>query len=154
MENAGLKSAFADAISVDEVKIFKPSPRVYELASRHLNVPQNAIGFISSNFWDIAGAKSFGLWTCWINRAKASEEELGFRPDAIIGNLAELQEHLLNPPRINADEHGSPMQPQSAFIRVNPRRMKLSIFPPSTRCAFPETPRCLPARRRPWNSSP
>lgn len=101
VENAGLKSAFADVISVDEVKIFKPSPRVYELASRHLNVPQNAVGFISSNFWDIAGAKSFGLWTCWINRGKASEEELGFRPDAIIGNLGELQEHLLT-----ADKRG------------------------------------------------
>jgi len=91
VENAGLKDVFADVISVDEVKIFKPSPRVYELASRHLKLPQDAIGFISSNFWDIAGAKSFGLWTCWINRARAPEEELGFRPEAIIGNLAELE---------------------------------------------------------------
>ncbi len=91
VESAGLRGVFADVISVDEVKIFKPSARVYELASRHLGVPQAAIGFISSNFWDIAGAKSFGLWTCWINRAKAPEEELGFRPDAMIGSLAELE---------------------------------------------------------------
>ena len=54
VENSGLKSVFAHVISVDELKIFKPSPRVYELASRHLNVPENGIGFISSNFWDIA----------------------------------------------------------------------------------------------------
>jgi len=94
VENTGLKAVFADVISVDEVKIFKPSPRVYELAARHLNVPQGAIGFISSNFWDIAGAKSFGLWTCWINRSKAPEEELGVRPDAIIGSLAELEKEL------------------------------------------------------------
>jgi 2-haloacid dehalogenase len=92
--NAGLKDVFADVISVDELKIFKPSPRVYELASQHLHVSQNAIGFISSNFWDIAGAKSFGLWTCWINRSKVPEEELGFQPDAVIDNLAELQEKL------------------------------------------------------------
>ena len=91
VENASLKSLFADVISVDELKIFKPSPRVYELASRHLNVSQNAIGFVSSNFWDIAGARSFGLWTCWINRNKAPEEELGFRPDAVIGGLGELE---------------------------------------------------------------
>ncbi len=94
VESTGLKTVFADVISVDEVKIFKPSPRVYELASRHLKVPQDAIGFISSNFWDIAGAKSFGLWTCWINRAKAPEEELGLRPDAVIANLAELDRAL------------------------------------------------------------
>jgi 2-haloacid dehalogenase len=94
VESTDLKGVFADVISVDEVKIFKPSPRVYELASPHLKVSQDAIGFISSNFWDIAGAKSFGLWTCWINRAKAPEEELGFRPDANISSLAELQKHL------------------------------------------------------------
>ena len=94
VENTGLRDVFSDVISVDEVKIYKPSPRVYELAPRHLKVPQDAIGFISSNFWDIAGAKSFGLWTCWINRAKAPEEELGFRPDAVIGNLAELEQAL------------------------------------------------------------
>jgi len=91
VESTGLKAVFADVISVDEVKIFKPSPRVYELAPRHLKVPLDAIGFISSNFWDIAGARSFGLWTCWINRSKAPEEELGLRPDAIIGSLAELE---------------------------------------------------------------
>jgi len=94
VENAGLKDVFADVISVDEVKIFKPSPRVYELASRHLKLPQGAIGFISSNFWDIAGARSFGLWTCWMNRAKAPEEELGFRPDAVIASLADLPRKL------------------------------------------------------------
>jgi 2-haloacid dehalogenase len=90
VESTGLRGVFSDVISVDEVKIYKPSPRVYELAPRHLKVPQDAIGFISSNFWDIAGAKSFGLWTCWINRFKAQEDELGSRPDAIIGSLAEL----------------------------------------------------------------
>jgi 2-haloacid dehalogenase len=91
VDSAGLRGVFANVISVDEVKIFKPSPRVYELAPRHLKVPEEAIGFISSNFWDIAGAKSFGLWTCWINRSKAPEEELGLRPDAIISSLAELE---------------------------------------------------------------
>ena len=94
VESAGLKGVFSDVISVDEVKIYKPSPRVYELAPRRLKVPQDAIGFISSNFWDIAGAKSFGLWTCWINRAKAPEEELGLQPDASIGSLAELEKAL------------------------------------------------------------
>ncbi len=94
VESTGLGGVFSDVISVDEVKIYKPSPRVYELAPRHLKVPQDVIGFISSNFWDIAGAKSFGLWTCWINRFKAPADELGFRPDAIIGSLAELSAAL------------------------------------------------------------
>lgn len=90
VENSGLKGFFADVISADEVKIYKSSPRVYGLASRHLAVPNDAIGFVSSNFWDIAGAKCFGLWTCWVNRSKLPEDELGVRPDAIVDTLDEL----------------------------------------------------------------
>jgi 2-haloacid dehalogenase len=85
--NAGLKGVFADVISVDEVKIYKSSPRVCGLASQHLGVPDNAIAFVSSNFWDIAGAKSFGFWTCWVNRAKLPEDELGVSPDVTVDTL-------------------------------------------------------------------
>src|SRR5262245_32943974 len=45
-------------ISVDELKIFKPAPQVYELAPRKLGVPKEKIGFVSSNCWDAIGAKS------------------------------------------------------------------------------------------------
>lgn len=87
VENSGLKGIFADVISVDEVKIYKSSPRVYGLVSQHLAVPDNAIAFVSSNFWDIAGAKSFGFWTCWVNRGKLPEEELGVKPDVTADTL-------------------------------------------------------------------
>jgi 2-haloacid dehalogenase len=87
VESAGLIRVFTDVISVDEVKTYKSSPRVYGLASQHLAVPDNAIAFVSSNFWDIAGAKSFGLWTCWVNRGKLPEDELGVRPDVTVDTL-------------------------------------------------------------------
>jgi 2-haloacid dehalogenase len=87
VESAGLKGVFADVISIDEVKIYKSSPRVYALASQHLVVPDHAIAFVSSNFWDIAGAKSFGLWTCWVNRGKLPEDELGVSPDVTVDTL-------------------------------------------------------------------
>jgi len=87
VESAGLKSAFADVISVDEVKIYKPSPRVYSLASQHLSLADNAIAFVSSNYWDIAGAKSFGFWTCWVNRGHIPEDELGVGPDVTVETL-------------------------------------------------------------------
>jgi 2-haloacid dehalogenase len=94
VENTGLKHVFADVISVDEVKVYKPSPRVYELAPRRLKVAKEAIGFISSNHWDIVGAKSFGFWTCWINRQNAPEEEIGLQPDAVVKSLSELASSL------------------------------------------------------------
>ena len=85
--NAGLTGTFAEVISVEEVGIYKPSPRVYSLASRHLDVPSSAIAFVSSNFWDVAGAKSFGFWTCWVNRNRLPEDELGDTPDATVDAL-------------------------------------------------------------------
>ncbi len=87
VENAGLKGLFTDVISTDEAKIYKSSPRVYGLVSQHLGVPDSAVAFVSSNFWDIAGAKSFGFWTCCVNRCNLPEDELGVRPDATVDTL-------------------------------------------------------------------
>ncbi len=48
-------------LSVDELKVFKPAPEVYQLAVDRLGVPKESIGFVSSNCWDALGAKSFGF---------------------------------------------------------------------------------------------
>ena len=77
-------------LSVDEVGIFKPDPRVYQLACDRLGVAPDAIGFVSSNGWDAAGAKAFGFNTFWINRGSAPVEELGVTPDRTLSSLAEL----------------------------------------------------------------
>jgi 2-haloacid dehalogenase len=58
VQSAGLNGVFTDVISVDEVKIYKTSPRVCSLVSQHLGVPDSAVAFGSSNFWDIAGARA------------------------------------------------------------------------------------------------
>jgi 2-haloacid dehalogenase len=89
--NAGLDGVFDEVISVDEVKIYKPSPRVYALVPQRFGVDASAVAFVSSNFWDIAGAKSFGFWTCWVNRGGAPEEELGVRPDVIVHGVDEIR---------------------------------------------------------------
>ena len=90
VKNAGLEKTFTAVISVDEVKIFKPSPRVYQLAPDRLGVAAHEIGFVSSNYWDAAGAKSFGFNVYWINRAGAQPDMLGSGPDAVLGKLTEL----------------------------------------------------------------
>ncbi len=90
VKNNGLEDTFAHVISVDEVKIYKPSPRVYELAPKKLGVPKEAIGFVSSNYWDAVGAKAFGFQVFWINRTGAVPDELGRSPEAILNSLAEL----------------------------------------------------------------
>lgn len=90
VKSAGLEGVFARVMSVDEVKIYKPNPRVYRLAPRKLNVARTAIAFVSSNSWDIAGAKAFGFWTCWVNRSGTPVDELGLPPDATAKTLTDL----------------------------------------------------------------
>jgi 2-haloacid dehalogenase len=88
--NSGLAAVIPDVLSVDELKIYKPSPKVYQLAVDRLGVPAASIGFVSSNGWDAAGAKSFGFRTFWVNRAGAPRDGLGFAPDHELGSLTEL----------------------------------------------------------------
>jgi 2-haloacid dehalogenase len=94
VEGTGLKGMFADVISADEVKTYKSSPRVYGLVSKHLGVSKSAITFVSSNFWDIAGAKSYGFFTCWVNRCNLTEDELGVKPDVTVQTLDRLSSVL------------------------------------------------------------
>ena len=60
----GLMAYIAEIISVDQVKTYKPSPRVYSLGPEILNLPAAEILFVSSNSWDAAGAKAFGCKVC------------------------------------------------------------------------------------------
>jgi 2-haloacid dehalogenase len=95
VDHNGLRERFRGGVlSVHQAKIFKPAPDVYAIAEEALGVPRSMMGFVSSNGWDAAGAKSFGFRVFWINRAGAPLERLGVRPDAVIKSLAELEQHL------------------------------------------------------------
>jgi 2-haloacid dehalogenase len=81
---------FKNIFSVDALRMYKPRPEVYEHAVTGLGVPKEAIGFVSSNSWDIAGATSFGFRTYWLNRNSVAPDELGVTPAATLANLSEL----------------------------------------------------------------
>ena len=90
-KSSGLAELLDAVISVDDVRIFKPSPRVYALASRHLRLPEAEIGFVSSNNWDINGAGAAGLTTFWIQRVAAEPpEELGHPATHVVHALTDL----------------------------------------------------------------
>ena len=90
VRESGLDAHIDGVLSVDAAGIFKPSPRVYQLAVDKLRVAASRIGFVSSNCWDAIGAKTFGFTTFWINRLGAPVDRHGMPPDRIIGTLAEL----------------------------------------------------------------
>jgi 2-haloacid dehalogenase len=74
--SAGIAGLLDAVLSVEEVGIFKPDPRVYQLAVDRLGVPAQAIAFLSSNAWDVNGAATFGLRPVWINRLGVPPERL------------------------------------------------------------------------------
>lgn len=91
VDHNGLTATFADRVlSVHEAGLFKPHPSVYALAVKRLGIAADRIGFISSNGWDAAGAKAFGLRAGWVNRSGAPVERLGAPPDVIVKDLRGL----------------------------------------------------------------
>lgn len=90
VEGAGLRPLLGPVLSVEEVGVFKPDRRVYELACHRLGLPAERICFVSSNGWDAAGAAQFGFAVAWINRAGAPPERLPGTPAAVIDSLSAL----------------------------------------------------------------
>jgi 2-haloacid dehalogenase len=90
-KSAGIRDLLDEVISVEEVKIFKVSPRVYNLGPERMKVTNPELGFISANSWDINGAASAGLNTFWIQRSAAEvPEELGFQAGAVVKAITDL----------------------------------------------------------------
>ena len=90
VRHASLDTLLDAVLSVDALRIFKPHPSVYAYAAERLQAPVGAIGFVSSNFWDVAGAASFGFCTFWVNRTGATPDELGYQPAAVLSQLTDL----------------------------------------------------------------
>jgi 2-haloacid dehalogenase len=90
VENAGLGGVFDFVLSVEEVGVYKPHPRVYQLAVDRLRLAPGAILFLSSNAWDAHAASAFGLPAVWCNRHSQPREHLPGAPDREIRTLAEL----------------------------------------------------------------
>ena len=90
VDHAGIAGLLDAILSVEEVGVFKPHPRVYQLAVDRLGVPPGAISFQSSNAWDAHAASAFGMRVVWCNRYGQKRERLPGAPDREIGSLAEF----------------------------------------------------------------
>jgi len=94
IESAGLTGSLDAVLSVEAVGVFKPDPRVYQLAVDELGVAAQDICFMSSNAWDVAGAAHFGFRVVWVNRGGAPAERLPGRPTVETRDLRGLPELL------------------------------------------------------------
>ena len=74
-------------VSVEEIGIFKPDRRVYELVNTKMGYKISEVLFVSSNGWDILGASKFGFSTAWVNRNKKPVERMQWKPNYELSNL-------------------------------------------------------------------
>lgn len=91
LETNQLTEMFNQVLSADDIQKFKPRPEVYEMVCKAFSCLPQEVLFVSSNTWDVAGAKSFGLRVAWLNRAHTIGEELQLREDYRLTDLSQLQ---------------------------------------------------------------
>jgi len=90
VQNAGIQHLLDAILSVEEVGVFKPDRKVYQLAVDRLGYEAHAIAFQSSNAWDAWAASAFGMQVVWCNRYQQQPELLPGKPDCQVRSLAEL----------------------------------------------------------------
>lgn len=88
--NAGIAGDLDAVLSVDELRVFKPHPSVYQLAVDRLGVEAQRVCFMSSNSWDAWAASNFGFRVVWVNRFGQPRENLPGNPDHEIEDLSNL----------------------------------------------------------------
>ena len=90
VESNKLNNLFDDLFSIEEVKIYKPDPRVYELPIQKYKIKSDEITFLSANTWDVSGGGNFGYNSVWVNRHNSIFDMLDFQPKNEISNLTQL----------------------------------------------------------------
>ena len=90
VESNKLNNLFDDLFSIEEVKIYKPDPRVYEIPIKKYKIKSEEITFLSANTWDVSGGGNFGYNSIWVNRHNSVFDILDFQPENEISNLTQL----------------------------------------------------------------
>ena len=82
-----LEKMFDDIFSIEEVGIYKPDGKVYDMPIKRYKVEKNEVAFLSANTWDVSGAGNFGFNAIWVNRNKNIFDKLDYIPHNEINNL-------------------------------------------------------------------
>ena len=90
IESNNLKNIFDDIFSIEEVGIYKPSSKVYDMPIKKYNIQKDEVVFLSANTWDVSGGGNYGYNSIWVNRNKNIFDNLDYKPKNEIKNLKEL----------------------------------------------------------------
>ena len=85
-----LDGIFDDIFSIEEVEIYKPSYKVYDIPIKKFQIQKNEVLFLSANTWDVSGGGNYGYNTIWVNRNNNIFDNLDYIPEYQVKSLGEL----------------------------------------------------------------
>ena len=85
-----LENIFDDLFSIEQVGIYKPNSKVYDMPVQKYHIEKNEVAFLSANTWDVSGGGNYGYQSIWVNRNNNIFDKLDFEPNKQISNLSEL----------------------------------------------------------------
>jgi 2-haloacid dehalogenase len=90
IDSNNLKNIFDDVFSIEEVGIYKPSSKVYDMPIKKYNIQKEEVAFLSANTWDVSGGGNYGYSSIWVNRNNNIFDNLDYKPKNEIKNLKQL----------------------------------------------------------------
>ena len=85
-----LDNLFDDIFSIEQVGVYKPSSRVYDMPIKKYNINKSEVAFLSANTWDVSGGGNYGYQSIWVNRNNNIFDNLDFKPKYQITDLTKL----------------------------------------------------------------
>ena len=85
-----LDNIFDDLFSIEQVEIYKPDSKVYDMPINKYSIEKNEVAFLSTNTWDVSGGGNYGFNSIWVNRNNSIFDNLDYKPQNEIKNLSEL----------------------------------------------------------------
>ena len=90
VKSNNLENLFDDIFSIEEVGVYKPSSKVYDMPVKKYKIKKNEIAFLSANTWDVSGGGNYGYQAIWVNRNNNIFDNLDFKPRFEIKDLSGL----------------------------------------------------------------
>ena len=94
VKNNNLDNIFDDLFSIEQVEIYKPDSKVYDIPIQKYRIEKNEIAFLSANTWDVSGGGNYGYHSIWVNRNNNIFDNLDYKPRLEIKNLKDLLPNL------------------------------------------------------------
>jgi 2-haloacid dehalogenase len=94
IKSNNLDNLFNDVFSIEQVGIYKPDSKVYDMPIKKYKIQKEEVVFLSANTWDVSGGGNYGFKSIWVNRNNNVFDNLDFKPNEEIKNLNQLLEIL------------------------------------------------------------